>query len=418
MPDTPYTQRRTDRFRGPTSEDENLKLEEHFKDLVYLYNSVNQVADDNEKSFLAFIKDLIGLNQALTGLDVRLTALEAASNTISFTSETQIDNDRFNATSYAVNSVDRCYFHQNNNVTTLPLVSSSSMSKIKFTNPDGTYTIPPSLEMYIASNPSSADNGSAVIDTSQPYNAIVGTPGKVWERNVIVSAPNATYGAEMYFYVKVPNDLSTVADTNSISFTPFPMKMVDILEIAYSTDVNVSLNSSTTTWTVFNSSMIYYNAPGSPGNIIPGGWSGDEILSSAAKLFYFDPKPITAIRFKIRQKNYFIEGNKTIYTYGLSKLDIRYDKFLDSGKVIIRFDAPAGDTISNVTGITPQIWNVPEYNISDVFSYRVIWETAYNSNIYTLSKVPSSQRVWIEVTLNKTPNGGTPALSGLILKYS
>lgn len=418
MTNTPYTQKRNERFRGPLSEDFNAQIEEQFRDLVYLYNISAQQKDDAGKGFLVYLKELTAAASALVSIESRLTALEAASNTVSFTSENQIDNTRFDATAYKINAVDQCTFSSMYNILTLPKVTSSSMSKIKFTNDDGTYSIPSTLETYISGSASSADTSTAVIDTSQPYNAIVASPGKVWERNVIASAPNVTYGAEMYFYIRIPNDLSTTADTNNISLTPFPMKTVDILEIAYSTDPNIALNSSTATWTVFNSTQTYYNAPGAAGNIIPGGWSGDAILASGARSFYFNPKPITALRFKLRQKNYYTEGSKTIYSYGLSKLDVRYDKFLDTGKTIIRFDAPAGDTISNIVSLTPQIWNVPEYQVSSVFSYRVIWETAYNSNVYTLNKVPSSQRIWIEVTLNKTPEGGTPSLSGLILKYT
>jgi hypothetical protein len=85
---------------------------------------------------------------------------------------------------------------------------------------------------------------------------------------------------------------------------------------------------------------------------------------------------------------------------------------------MIRFDAPSTDTISSVTSVTPQIWNTPEYLVDDVFSYRVIWETSFNSGSYTLTPVALSKRVWIEVTLKQTPDQGTPALSGLILKYT
>jgi hypothetical protein len=292
------------------------------------------------------------------------------------------------------------------------------MSKIKFTNTDGTYTIPSSLETLVSPISTTADNSSAVVDTSQPVNAILAKAGKVWERNIITSSLNSADGAQCYLYIKIPNDLSAVAETNAISFTPFPLKMVDILEIAYSTDVNIALGSVGSQWKVLNDTSIYFNAAGAAGNIAPGAWTGDEIISSGPKNFYFDPKPVTAFRIKLRQKNAFNESAKFVYSYGLSKLDIRYDKFLDSGKTIIRFDAPSGDTISTVKSLTPQMWNIPEYLVSSCFSYRVIWETSYNSNTYTLSPVPFSKRVWIEVTLNKTPNSGTPSLSGLIMKYS
>jgi hypothetical protein len=419
MADSPYTLKRLTQSRGPdSSEDYNARLEENFKDLVYLYNKLHQLDADLGYGLLIFLKNQMGIGAYLTDLQARVEVLEAAiPDSIPFISEEQIDTDLFDNTIFAVNAVDRCTYNETHNLVTLPIVPTSSMSKIKFTNNDGTYSIPSSFETLVVPITSTADNSSAVIDTSQPYAAVVGHAGKVWERNVITSAPDAD-GAQMYLYVKIPDDLSAVADTNAISFTPFPFLTVDILEIAYSTDVNVTLGSAGSNWTIFNSAQTYYNAPGAAGHIIPGGWSGDAIINASSQLFYFDPKPITAIRIKFRQENYHTESTKTIYSYGLSKLDIRYDKFTSSGKTIIRFDAPGASTISSVTSVMPYIWNVPEYQVGDIFSYRVIWETSFESGSYTLTPVPSSQRVWIEVTLNETPAKGSPALSGLILKYS
>lgn len=420
MADSPYTKQRLLQHRGPqNSDDYNSLIEENYKDLVYLYNKEASTEFDMDNGFIAFVKELMGLSQYIDDFESRLTALEAINNTIAFTTEEQIDVSRFDAiSSFKVNSTDRCTFQSGYNSLTLPQVESSSMSKIKFTNTDGSFSLPSSLEMLVSPIATTADNSSAVIDTSQPFNAVLGRAGKVWERNVITSSANLTDGVQCYLYVKIPSELSATADTNTISFTPFPLKTIDILEVAYSIDVNVALGTVGSQWKVLNDTSIYFNATGAAGNVAPGAWTGDEILHSGPKKFYFDPKPITAIRFKLRQKNFFNESSKYIYSYGMSKLDIRYDKFLDSGKTIIRFDAPTGDTISTVNSLTPQMWNVPEYMVSSCFSYRVIWETSYNSNNYTLTPVPSSKRVWIEITLNKMTDGGSPAMSGLILKYS
>ena len=101
----------------------------------------------------------------------------------------------------------------------------------------------------------------------------------------------------------------------------------------------------------------------------------------------------------------------------MSKLDIRFDKFIDTGKAIIKFDAPAGKTISAVTSVKPQIWNVPEFYVDNVFTYRVIWQ-GENNTFTTEAPVSYSSSVWIEVSLGKTPDGGTPVLGGLIITYT
>lgn len=417
MVDAPYTTKRFDQHRGPKdSQDYNLRVEQNYKDLVYLYNKIATVDSDRAKAYAAFVKELLSIAKGLVGIDARLLALEEDQNTLGFYSSTSIDTNRFNSTAYAVADVDECTYHDQYGFFTLPKVDASSISKLKFSNDDGTYGIPASLEMNVIQDATSVDNGSAVIDSSQPYNAVMSRPGRVWDRNVIATSTDVN-GATCYLYFKVPNDLSIVSDVNAIFLDAFPIKSTDIMEIAYTTSENPKL-TAIETWTPLNSTGQYENEEEAVGHLPPGGWSGDEIIEAGPKAFYFDPKPISAFRIKLRQKNYFVEGGKYVYSYGLSKLDVRYDKFLDTGKAIIKFSAPGGDTISSITSVTPKIWNIPQYLINDVFSYRVIWETALDSGIYTLTPVSFSSKVWIEVTLNKTSAGATPVLSGLILEYT
>lgn len=417
---TPYTQKQFAQFRGPQNSDEyNENQEDNFKDLSYLYNKLAQVDSDQDKGTAAFLKELLSAWHMVNLLDARLSSLETnnARNTVNFVGTTMVDNDRFNATVYNINAVDRLNYDSFYNISTLPKVTASSVSKIRFINNDGTFNVPASLQTYVAPISPSVEANNPVIETSQPYNAIVASPGKVWERNVIASTTDDVNGAQMYFYVSIPNELSTVADTNCIIFHPYPSFAYDVLEIAYTIDVNVDLTTASN-WTVFNSDQIYYQNSAAVGDIIPGGWSGDALINSGPKVFYFTPRPITAIRFKMRQVSNYVDNIKPTYTYGLSKLDIRYDKFLDTGKMIVKCNAPSGKTISSITSVTPYIYNIPEYQLNDVFSYRAIWETSFNSGTYTLTPVASSQRVWLEITLNKNVAGTTPMMSGLVLKFS
>ena len=101
----------------------------------------------------------------------------------------------------------------------------------------------------------------------------------------------------------------------------------------------------------------------------------------------------------------------------MSKFDVRYEKFLDEGTMIIRYDAPDGDTISSITDVEPEMWNLSVAEQPYRFDYRVIWETSYNSGSYTLDPVPLSQRVWLEISLNKTINKCSPALSSISVNY-
>jgi hypothetical protein len=123
---------------------------------------------------------------------------------------------------------------------------------------------------------------------------------------------------------------------------------------------------------------------------------------------------VTAIRVKMVQRSYMEEEGNYVYTYGLSDLDVRYDKFLPSGKTIIKFTPPDGSLINNVISVDPVIYNVPLSQMSNAFSYRVIYDDAGN---YSLTNPGASSSVWIEVTLNMLEDKTAPVLSDLRIQY-
>ena len=417
MPDSLYTKKQFAQFRGPTtSDDYNNRIENLYKDLVYLYNKLGISEENIRQYFQSMAKEQLAITQVINDLEARIAALEEDANILSFYSSAQIDNDRFDGTSYEVVSVNRLYHNSAYGILALPRVDGSSVSKIQFLNSNGEVALPPDFEVMVQGDASSADSTGALIDTSDVHNAFLGKLGRVWERNVIVQSVDPQ-GAIIDVYVRLPLDLATTPNSNVILINPFPSMGCDILNVEYSLDADPLLND-TDDYHTLNISGSHDGNDSAVGWIAPGAWSGDIILNSGPKAFYFDPKPISAIRVRLRQRNYLNEGGKYVYSYGLSKLDVRFDKFLETGKAIFRFDAPDGDTISSVTNVLPQIWNVSEAELPYVFDYRVIWETSFDSDIYTLNPVASSQRVWIEVSLNKTMNKGTPALSGLSVSYT
>lgn len=412
-----YSKQEHAQFRGPTnSSDYNERIENLYKDLMVNANKVGLLEEDVRLFFQRIIKEHYSLAKIAEDLEARLDALEATDTRLTFGDPDAVDNDRFNSTEFAISTDNRLFWDSQHNLFTLPKVETSSFSKLKFQNSDGQYVIPSSFEAIANGYEGTADSVAATLDTSDVYNAVLQEIGTIWERNVIVAAPDPD-GAVMTLHVRFPTDLVVNENTNCIVVHPFPVMGCDLLEVAYTTQPNVSLNSSDN-YQPLNVDEFYANNSSAIGWVPPGGWSGDSILNCGPKAFYFDPKTITGLRIKLRQKNYYVEDNKYIYSYGLSKLDARYEKFLDTGKFIVRFDAPTGQTISDVSDVEPRIWNVAEADLPNLFSYRTIWETAYNSGVYTTTPVPLSQRVWVEVTLAKTTNNGTPALSGLNIEYS
>lgn len=417
MSDNLYSKQEYAQFRGPSTSDKyNERVENLYKDLATLVNRIGLAEEDTRLLLQRLLKEHFAVVKTLEDAVARVEALEAGDTVLTFGSPQAIDIDRFSTTDYAVTNDARCYWDAQHNIFVLPKNETSSFSKLKMVNSDGTSIIPSSFEALASGNNSTADSLSAVLDTSDVYNAVLQETGMIWERNVLVTSPDPD-GAEVVLYVRFPTDLVVNENTNCLIIHPYPVTGCDLVDVQYTTGFDVALNSTDSYYPLNNQAM-YSGNDRAVGWVPPGGWSGDEAVNAGPKIYYFDPLRMTGLRIVLRQRNYYTEDNKYIYSYGLSKLDARYEKFADTGKTIIRFDAPDGQTISEIENVTPDIWNVLEAELPDVFDYNVIWETTYNSGVYTDTPVADSQRVWIEVTLNKAPNGATPMLSGLNVEYS
>jgi len=432
--EAPYTRRRAAQFYGPTtSDDYNKRIEENYKDLVSLVNRARLSEVELDELYRRMVKDQLSLARIIDHLEERIEAMEANEKRLTFHSATQIDNERFNGTDFEVPEEDRLSIDLQHGLLTLPVVSTSSFSKLFYTTSDGREVIPSSLETRVVGNVDTADNTTAFIDTSDPEFALYRRPGLIWERNVVVEAPHED-GAELTLYLKAPTDLFTTPNSNCILIHPFPFFGTTINEISYSTKVEPQLRESDG-YIQFNEEGHYANttdANRARNWVIPGGWQGnyegeDAAVDVGPKKYYFSPKPITALRIKLSRKDHYAEAGRYIYTYGLSRLDLRQEKFLPEGRAIIRFDAPDGQVINNVDywdGIQAGIWNVDPvslgggFNTDPVYEYRFIWETSANSGIYTTEvPVTGANRMWVEVTLKNT-EGWTPALSDLVIDYS
>lgn len=417
MSDTIHTKKRSAQYRGPIdSADQNSRIEENYRDLLHLYNKIKIVDSKLAESFERVIKDQMFLGNFVKDLSDRIAALEAAEKRISIHSFSQLDYVSLTGTSFAIGSSELLSFDPYYNAITLPKISGSSVSKLKFFNSSVGQLVPDFFKTKIDNSFVGADSVGSVISTTPVYNAILDDPNKVWKRSII-SEESSVSGAQMMFYVKIPSEFTGSTKVNCIKINPYPMYSVDISSIQYTTNPAPVLAESDS-WIPLNSTGLYNNVQDAIGKVAPGGWStlgSDTIYNSGPLIFYFAEKNITAIRIKMNQKNYFKELNKYIYTYGLSDLDIRCDKFLPSGKTILKFTAPQGQMINEITDVEPSIYNVPLSQMSNAFSYRVIYN---DSGVYSLSNPGASSSVWVEVTLNMLDDKTSPVLSDLVISYN
>jgi hypothetical protein len=413
------TENKTAQYNGPVnSSDYNLKIEQNYQDLVHLYNRSGILDQKLHQAFERVLKDQLFLGHAVKDLEDRLKAIENTSGSnkvVSFYSYSQFDNASFIATDYAVPASEALSFDYIHNVVTLPKVDGASSSKLKFFNAFTGQVVPDFFEAKIENNFTSVDSPGAVIDTSPIYHAVLDSSDKFWKRNVIADSASAA-PAQAYVYFKIPTSYSGSDKSNYMCLTPYPMFGVDIMSIEYTTLANPSMSESDG-WTPLNFNKLYDGEAEAVGKVPPGGWtvSGqDVILNSGPVAFYFPPVTITAVRVNIRQRNYIEENGKCIYTYGLSDIDIRSNKFMPTGKSIVRFDAPSDTVIFDVIKVTPKIYNVPEQLIPSVFDYRIIYK---DSGVYTLENPGSSSSIWVEVSLTQLGDGTNPVLSDLVIEY-
>jgi hypothetical protein len=411
------SQKRNIQYNGVVdSSDYNRRIEENYDDLVNLYNKVNIIDSKLAQAFERVIKDQAFLVNSIYDLEDRVSALEQGYNVMSIHSYSQVDYGSFLGTQFSISSTEVLSFDPYYNVVTLPVISTSSTSKVKFFSNSAGQIIPDYFKTAVQNSYSGVDSSGSVVDTTPTYYCILDDPNKVWKRNIISQSANSA-GAQMMFYVKIPVEYTGTTKTNCIKLNPYPMKATDIYSIEYTTKASPNLTDSDG-WTALNYNNLYDGLPNAIGKVPPGGWyelGSDTIRNSGPLCFYFGDLDITAIRIKMNQKNYLKENGSYIYTYGLSNLDIRHDKFLTSGKMIFKFDAPTGKLIDTVASVSPVIYNVPNSLLSTAFSYRVIYK---DGDIYTLDNPGASSSVWIEVTLNMLEDYTPPVLSDLKIQYS
>jgi hypothetical protein len=410
------TQKRTKQYNGPlNSDDHNARIEENYQDLVYLYNKSNVVDQKLSEAFERVLKDHVFISRYLKDIEDRVKALEGEEGQLSIHSFSQFDSSAIPTGELSISLEESLSYDPIYNVLTLPKIDGSSHSKIKFFTSNNGQIIPDFFETKISNSLPGVDVPGAVVDSTNVYNAILDRSDKFWKRSVITSTTSG-FGAQTYVYVKIPAEYTGSKKVNYIKMNPFPAFGVDVLSIEYTTTSDPSLAESDV-WYPLNRDRLYDGNPAAIGKVPPGGWTingSDSILSSSPMAFYFADLEITAIRFVIRQRNYFKENGKFIYTYGLSDLDIRYDKFLPTGRAIFKFDAPEGELISSVTSVSPKIYNISPAVLSEAFSYRVIYR---DGSIYTTENPGASNSVWIEITLNQMADGTAPVISDLIVEY-
>lgn len=408
------TKRRSFQFNGPhDSSDYNARIEENYRDLIVLYNKVEQLSETGNNYLVNTVKNLMGITRKIDEVEKAVEDLmgNSSESAISLTGNGYtVDVDRFDGTQFEISPVDRLVDNGHYPGLFLPPSSGGAPFRSSITLGNEGF-VPDSVESRVVGVSTSLDSPGAIVDGTRPEFSFARFNGPAWERNVVTSNTSPE-GAVADVYISIPQDVALSNYCNYICLDPYPSYSVDVLSVEYTESDHVTLSPSDG-YRPINFRGLYTGDPGMVGFNPPGGWAGDEINRSGRNLWIFEPVNATAIKVRIRQRDYYTEGGNYVYTYGANHIDVGVIKTLTEGRTILRVDAAPGSTVSYISDIVPEIWNLSRAYHSEVFSYRVIWETELDSGIYTTTPVPLSNRAWVEVTLKKASNETIPMLSGL-----
>ncbi len=415
MADRPfYTKKRNAQWRGPTtSEDYNARIEENYNDLTIQTNQI-EVLKDN----LDFVRRTL-IKASINGVD-RISAKLEELNTMGALNDCFFqginlfeDNDRFDSTEFAIDPNNRLRYDPSYRVFTLPRIDSGSFSKLKFVSRDGQEIISPNFKVYIEPIGDVEAREENFIDANDFYNCIISDfTRRGWEVNSVVDSSYSGVSA-FRVYVSIPDDMSLVRESNTMLFNPLFSGSCDLSDVQYTTQRNVTFSPSDN-WQDFNVPKF----PLSIDNrwVLPD--DGEDINECLGTLFSFPPLPVTAVAFTLSTSSKLVDDNNVnVYSNGLHKFDIRYEKYLGEGQAMLRIESD-GDAISSVDSVTPILANCSSSEAPSSFSFEPVWETSEDSGIYTLDPVPGSSKVWLRVTLRKTINGGAPTMPFLIVEKS
>jgi len=285
MSESLYSKMEQAQYMGPsTSDNYNIRVENAYKDLVYLMNKVSLSDEDLKTRFRNVAKEHLSLMSTIDELETRITALEDSSvnekyRLLTFYDFALDDTNTFSGTAFSIDSASKCSLDTRHGVVTLPKSSSSSSSRLGYIDDDGNFILPSGLEMVETGITGTADtalNNTKVIK-SNAYNAVLDEPGKVWERSVVTDTQNISNGAAVNLYVRVPETLSITNSANALVVHPFPVGGCNLLGVYTSGQQDINLNDSDS-YIAINSNKNYENDTSAIGWSAPGSWGQSDLL--------------------------------------------------------------------------------------------------------------------------------------------
>ena len=309
------------------------------------------------------------------------------------------------------------------------LPANSTENKFYFTSLMSNKIVPPTSLIVTVKGEFDKRDGEGLVNYERggtvipgnPENAFNGVNTSYWIRKVEFPLDSRVDEVECELTAVIPEGSSS--EVNTVELFPFPNGSVDVVELAYASDLGNN----------------FIRVP----NFTPEN-------NAVSKKIHLAATAMDQIKIRLRQKNWVEENGKKVFYYGLQELNLKlvdYDKtysrnasFGSNNSFILRVDAPEGKTFNQLYRIEPSPNFLSEdmsnrhvhvkLGISPDITNGTIWDsdteytpqqtsqpiTVGSSTLYAfieLSYVSSSGG-----TLSPYTVGCTPFLKGIGLAYT
>lgn len=396
-----------------------------------LQNTVNQV-NVNESSTLdvlnTAIREISNLKKRVAQLEDEESfdrAIRAAQNLRikAFKSMTDLTGITFPGTNQSTKPRINTLFNQ----ATVPI---NAVENKFYTNSIISGSIVPisqSIQIDVTSIIELVDYESGYVKLSQgnPENAFNGDNQSYWQRKVEFDLDSDVEEVQVELTVRIPDQANTEA--NALYIRPYPVSQVDVFDLGISADLSGGFSAPGNSYPIF------------PTTALP-------LDNARDSRFFFSTQSVQRIKIRLRQRNWYEENGRKVFSYGLQELGLQLSEFDktysataslgDNHTFITKFTCPPNKKFKGLhlfettPDYTKDIDNMRFKIASDLLGNNILWDSSINSSPQSLVQpidLGTVDNIYVITTLNYIETasvssnffaGTTPVLDSIGLQYS
>jgi hypothetical protein len=396
-----------------------------------LQNTVNQV-NVNESSTLdvlnTAIREISNLKKRVAQLEDEESfdrAIRAAQNLRikAFKSMTDLTGITFPGTNQSTKPRINTLFNQ----ATVPI---NAVENKFYTNSIISGSIVPisqSIQIDVTSVIGLVDYESGYVKLSQgnPENAFNGDNQSYWQRKVEFDLDSDVEEVQVELTVRIPDQANTEA--NALYIRPYPVSQVDVFDLGISADLSSGFSAPGNSYPIF------------PTTALP-------LDNARDSRFFFSTQSVQRIKIRLRQRNWYEENGRKVFSYGLQELGLQLSEFDktysataslgDNHTFITKFTCPPNKKFKGLhlfettPDYTKDADNMRFKIASDLPGNNILWDSSINSSPQSLVQpidLGTVDNIYVITTLNYIETasvssnffaGTTPVLDSIGLQYS